>query len=329
MRSFFRVFSIILLVAWMGVIFYFSSQPAVDSSKTSGEVIEIIAEKFYPEFENLSKTEREEVVSSFQFVARKSAHAAIFSVLGIFAFLTFISYVKLRFLTRISLATLISLLYAAGDEFHQRFVEGRSCELRDFLLDAGGVVAAILICTLFVKIIGPLRRKTKFSGKSRKQLKELNNELFSKLDDVSHQKRQLESEIKSQAETIGNLQKAISTQNARIMALKAEKETANNEVLEMEQKATVEFSDEMKYAASAIGSVVVEVTKVCNKLTDSADQENKKELINLALGKSEVFKAQVLRILESEVDFANKQKMIEQERQETFDYFDSIIAQMC
>ncbi len=329
MRSFFRFFSIILLVAWMGIIFFFSSQPANASSKTSGEVIEIIAEKIYPDFEDLSVSQKEEFISSFQFVTRKTAHAAVFAVLGFFAFLTFVSYVKLRITTRSGWACAISLLYAASDEFHQCFVTGRSCELRDFILDAAGAVAAILICIIFVKIIPPLRRKTAFAGKTKKQLKRLNTELFEKLDDAVHANKTLEQLLEEQANTIEKLKEEINAQNAMMVVLKAESEAKQNEVAVMTERKPVEFSEEMKFAATAIGSVVVEVTKVCNKLTESCDNENKKELVNLALGRSEVFKAQVLKILESEVGFPEKQNMIEQERREAFDYFDSIIAQMC
>ena len=74
MRNFLRVLSVILLISWMGLIFFFSSQTADTSSQTSGQVIEIIAEKVYPDFNQMTETEREELVSSLQFKVRKSAH---------------------------------------------------------------------------------------------------------------------------------------------------------------------------------------------------------------------------------------------------------------
>jgi len=63
MKTFFRVFSIILLVSWMGLIFYFSHQTATESSIVSGSVIEFLAEKFHPDFISLSELEKQELIS--------------------------------------------------------------------------------------------------------------------------------------------------------------------------------------------------------------------------------------------------------------------------
>jgi VanZ family protein len=41
-------------------------------------------------------------------------------------------------------AAAIALLYAASDEYHQSFVEGRSGSPRDFLIDAAGIGLAVL-----------------------------------------------------------------------------------------------------------------------------------------------------------------------------------------
>ncbi|MFQ5823297.1 MAG: VanZ family protein [bacterium] len=41
--------------------------------------------------------------------------------------------------------TLIGILYAASDEFHQMFVEGRFAEVSDFLADGVGVIFGLFI----------------------------------------------------------------------------------------------------------------------------------------------------------------------------------------
>ncbi|MBQ1935757.1 MAG: VanZ family protein, partial [Clostridia bacterium] len=46
--------------------------------------------------------------------------------------------------------------YAVTDEIHQHFVEGRSCELRDVLIDAAG---ALLFLLLWWAVLQFLRRK--------------------------------------------------------------------------------------------------------------------------------------------------------------------------
>ncbi len=324
MRSFMRIFSVLLLVAWMGFIFYMSAQPAETSSQISGEVIEVIAEKFYPEFEALTETDKAEFVASFQFAARKTAHVAGFAVLGFFAFLSLISYTKLRFFTRVFWAFAISIIYAASDEFHQRFVSGRSCELRDFLLDVAGILGALVICSLFVKIIAPLRRKTAFSGKTKKMLNTLNNELYEKLDNTTYDNRQLENRLYEQQETIERLENSLAEKSAELIQIKAE-----DEETKMAPNKEIKLSEEMEYAASVIGEAVVEVTKVCNKLAVNNTGENTKELVNLALGRNEVLKAEILKILALPVSFEEKQELILKEKQDAYDYFDSIRAQMC
>lgn len=331
MRSFFRTFSVILLVLWMGFIFYMSAQPAEVSSEISGNVIEIIAEKIYPNFNDLSSVEQTEVVASFQFVVRKSAHVLVFAILGFFSFLSFISYTKIRFFVRTFLSILLGLLYAASDEYHQRFVSGRSCELRDFLLDAAGIVGAILICALFVKVIPTLREKTAYIKKFT----------FENLDTVEHgqllqpvvednndnskdEVAALECAILEKDKTIEHLTYSLAEKTEQIIKLNAQ-----NKENEMNSRKGIALSDEMQYAAAIIGKSVVEVTKTCNEILTRDKSDNNKELVNLALGRNEVLKANILKILDEQIDFSQKQELIEKEKCEAFDYFNSLIAQIC
>ena len=41
---------------------------------------------------------------------------------------------------------------AALNEYHQSFMEGRSCELRDVLIDSGGAVTGVLAAALILSI---------------------------------------------------------------------------------------------------------------------------------------------------------------------------------
>ncbi|MBQ4119242.1 MAG: VanZ family protein [Clostridia bacterium] len=330
MRSFFRSFSIILLVLWMGFIFYMSAQPAEVSSEISGSVIEIIAEKVYPNFAELSSVEKTEVVASFQFVARKSAHIIAFAVLGVLSFLSFVSYRRLRFSVRMLLSALLCLLYAASDEYHQRFVSGRSCELRDFLLDAAGIIGAILICLLLVKIIPPLRRKTAFLKKTVPPNAELSEHeqllkpVGEAVDTTRDEVALLECAILEKEKTIEHLTSSLAEKTEEIIKLNAQ-----NKEFDMNSHKGIELSSEMQYAAAVIGKSVIEVTKVCNKILTNDKSENSKELVNLALGRNEVLKANILKILDEPIEFSKKQKLIEKEKCEAVDYFNSIIAQMC
>ena len=62
------------------------------------------------------------------------------------------------------MALLICAVYAATDELHQMFVQGRSCEVRDILIDSLGALTGILIACL----ISVLRAKKKQSVESKR-----------------------------------------------------------------------------------------------------------------------------------------------------------------
>ncbi len=57
----------------------------------------------------------------------------------------------------ILIATLISVLYAASDEWHQSFVPGRSACIEDVLLDSSAVLVAVIFTGLLDKIVAKLK----------------------------------------------------------------------------------------------------------------------------------------------------------------------------
>ena len=54
-------------------------------------------------------------------------------------------------------AWLITTLYGVTDEWHQRYVPGRSSELRDLVNDAAGALAAVLVAGAWGIMRGPSR----------------------------------------------------------------------------------------------------------------------------------------------------------------------------
>lgn len=57
----------------------------------------------------------------------------------------------------ILIAMLISVLYAASDEWHQSFVPGRSACIEDVLLDSSAVLVAVMFTGLLDKIVAKLK----------------------------------------------------------------------------------------------------------------------------------------------------------------------------
>ncbi len=146
------------VAAWMVLIFYFSAQPADVSSGQSGSTIRMLLELFYPNFESLSAEAATLLVDGFQHIVRKCAHFSIYTMLGFWLTNALFSY-RRRPLPSALLAWGIAIAYAATDEFHQLFVEGRSCELRDVCIDSGGALLGITVTALVWTLIRYLKKR--------------------------------------------------------------------------------------------------------------------------------------------------------------------------
>ena len=152
MKKIVRVSLLIFLIAWMLLIFSLSAETATESADKSGGFSYKIASIFVPDFKDMSEAEQLEILGKMSFPIRKGAHFSIFAVLSCLAFLNVSFFekwaVKIKYLS----AFCFTALYAASDEFHQRFVEGRSCELRDWLIDSAGAIVGLLLCFVVAKI---------------------------------------------------------------------------------------------------------------------------------------------------------------------------------
>lgn len=74
---------------------------------------------------------------------RKMAHATEYAILG---FLLTGSYAdSSRKRKNVLLPAVTGSLYAVSDELHQMFVPGRSCEIKDMLIDSSGVIVGTLL----------------------------------------------------------------------------------------------------------------------------------------------------------------------------------------
>lgn len=82
-----------------------------------------------------------------EFFIRKAGHVAEFALLMLFVTLALLSWRK-AFYPMLGLGALISVGYAASDEWHQTFVPGRSGHVVDVLVDSIGIVLVVLICLL-------------------------------------------------------------------------------------------------------------------------------------------------------------------------------------
>ena len=153
----FKKFVWIITILWMGIIFYFSSQPAYVSRQESGDILAWMDKIEENEVQDTDNAR----VSKLQYNIRKFAHFIMYSGLG---FLITISIVLIKYKSFASyvLAWLATAVYAVLDEFHQSFVPGRGATLVDIKIDCVsafvGVVMAVIVIEMF-KLIKKRRKQ--------------------------------------------------------------------------------------------------------------------------------------------------------------------------
>lgn len=128
----------LLVLVWMGLIFFLSSQQAADSNQLSTGITKFIMDLISGILPGLSPQ-----VQWLNHIVRKNAHFIAYLILGLLQVNALYLNGK-RGRKAFVLALLISFLYAASDEFHQTFVPGRSGELRDVLIDTAGAITGIV-----------------------------------------------------------------------------------------------------------------------------------------------------------------------------------------
>ena len=142
----------VLAVFWMIVIFCFSHQKADDSGALSGSITYRIVEAVDVLFDlELSEKERLVYAKEIEHPIRKAAHMTeygIFACILLGNFMQYPFFYKRRYL----FAEAGAVLYASTDEFHQRFVEGLSGELRDVCIDSTGALIGLLLAWVFLSL---------------------------------------------------------------------------------------------------------------------------------------------------------------------------------
>lgn len=150
-----RTILIILLFGTFYIIFGFSSQNAEESSSVSRKVSEAIVNTI-----NKDKTqvEKNELVKNLVPVIRKLAHFSIYMVVGCLLMGLCCTY-NLTFKQKIIICLSIGFVYACSDEIHQLFVQGRSGEIRDVLIDTSGCFIGMIIVYKIWSIINNKKNK--------------------------------------------------------------------------------------------------------------------------------------------------------------------------
>ena len=309
----YRIIMAALLVLWCVLIFALSAEPANKSSNTSGELTRAVFSIFYPDFNEMGAEAQNAIISEASFIIRKTAHLSLYLILGVLSFLNIAAY-NIPFALKPVLSLGFSSAYSISDEIHQRFVPGRSCELRDVLIDISGAIIGIALIFIIFSI--------KKGGRNmrKKELLKLNEQLFEKAENAIRAAEELKRENSSLLSKIEELEKKLSG------VKEAPKPSAPLQTIEKKMVSEVKLKNETEYGASVIGKIVLSSTSHCNELTLTMGSAAK-ELINLILGRTEVAKAEILKITSSDAPLEDKKAMIDSELISAEDYFKSVMAQ--
>lgn len=131
-----------IALLWMALIFKLSSEVATDSDGLSKGIAQFIMNLLH-----ISSS----AMDYINHIVRKNAHFFAYLVLGILVRNAFkqscFSGLKLYLITFI-----VCIVYASSDEFHQRFVAGRSPQITDVLIDSSGSALGLLITFVINKL---------------------------------------------------------------------------------------------------------------------------------------------------------------------------------
>ena len=156
--------------------------------------------------------------------------------------------------------------------------------------------------------------------------------------DLIQQNLSLFEDLQKTQGELKELKRLLSQNMEEIKTLKSQLEKANEreaepEVTEplrrLEEKVITNaaLKPDMEYGAKIIGKIVVSAAEYSNKLTVGGDDSHK-ELVNLILGKTEMAKAEILSVIQTDDAFDIKCSKIDQIAAVSKEYFESVLAQI-
>ena len=164
-----KIISTIFVLVWMITVFIFSSQDGTQTLNTSGAFIQVIDSTLNNvESNNTNKTDtvntqdnnnkKYNYSQELQTFVRKNAHYFLYTIGGIILSVFFYAFFKEN--NKIYLfAILTGMFYAMSDEFHQRFVAGRTSRITDIGIDTLGVITGTILVMIFINILKKSRKR--------------------------------------------------------------------------------------------------------------------------------------------------------------------------
>ena len=142
----------------MALIYGFSSQNGETSGGLSENITKFMIHIAIPNYEKLGKVEQENLFDNLHYCVRKAAHFTEYAILGILIILFLMTY-SFPVRQSIVITCCICLLYAATDEWHQGFINGRSPSLKDVTIDTFGAVAGVVFTRILMRLRLRIKKK--------------------------------------------------------------------------------------------------------------------------------------------------------------------------
>lgn len=158
LRFLLKPLSFIPALLMLYIIFSFSAQDGTTSANLSYKVsYKAVTTADRVLDLDLTQTQVSRCIRKIHFYVRKLAHFSEYFLLAVT--IAFPLYVyKVRGIWLVIAGGILCVAFASLDELHQYFVSGRSCSVRDVVIDSCGSFVGIL----FVRILGYIGRKTIF-----------------------------------------------------------------------------------------------------------------------------------------------------------------------
>lgn len=144
-----KIISILLVLIWMIVIFAFSNMDSTKSNNQSKGAIDKVVEVTIDTSNQLgivdkvpTEKQKQNIVNKLNKPLRKVMHFTIYLILSILV-LNALNNFNIKNKTIITI--IFCLIYALTDEYHQTFINGRTGQLSDVLIDTLGSILGTII----------------------------------------------------------------------------------------------------------------------------------------------------------------------------------------
>lgn len=167
----FLITSLAIIILWLFVIFNLSAMTSENSNNKSTGLSEKLIVKVldatneagitdsHPDEQKLAKA-----ANLINKPIRKVAHATVYFVLALLLLaISRVIFGGRKYLLTCLITLLLCFVFAMTDEYHQTFIDGRTGQMADVLIDTAGACAGILLFSSYYIVwkIGYLNERTR------------------------------------------------------------------------------------------------------------------------------------------------------------------------